>query len=179
MSTNYRADRLDRRAIAQAILSLVLATRNQKNPEFKGAMEQYAPRVISWICREIHQTADFISQAAKEKAETDLGMTPAEVFAMGWHEQPLRDPGRKELRFEHVFPIGHAVSELMAMSNPAVEAIESVLAKIAVCWVTAEEDKKLGRRYRPDAWRAYADVGIVVLDRAGRRVDGLSVAPSK
>ncbi len=176
MSTNYRADRLDRQAIAQAILSLVLATRNQKNPEFKGAMEQYAPRVISWICRELHQTADFVSQAAKEKAEKELGMTLAEVFAMGWHEQPFRDPGREKLRFEHVFPIGHAVSEIMAMSNSTVEAIESILAKIAVCWVAAEENQKLGRRYRPDPWQAYANAGIVVLDRTGRRVERQALA---
>jgi hypothetical protein len=175
MPTNYRADHLDRQAIARAILTLVLATRNQKNSESKGAMEQYAPRVISWTCRELHQFGDFISQAAKEKAEKELGMTIAEVFAMGWHEQPFRDPGREKLRFEHMFPIGHAVSEIMAMSNPTVEAIESILAKIAVCWVTAEEDKKLGRRYRPDHRQAYANAGIVVLDRTGRRVDTSSV----
>jgi hypothetical protein len=165
MSTNFRADRLDRQAIAQAILPLVLAARNHTNPEVKNAMEQYCPRVISWICREIHQTADFVSQAAKEKAEKELGMSLADVFAMGWH------PGRQKLRFEHVFPIGHAVSGIMTMSDVTVQAIESILTKIVVCWVTVEEDKKLGRRYRPDHWRAYADAKIVVLDRSGRPVE--------
>jgi hypothetical protein len=169
MTTQYYADRLDRKAISQAILVLVLATRNQKSPEIKESMEQYIARVVGWVCREMHQLADFTSQAAKEIATEELHMTLDALFAMRWDQQPRVDPGRQKLRFEHVYPIGHAVAEIITMPDPTVEAAEAILAKLAVCWVTAAEDRKLGRSYRPDPWQGYANAGIVVLDRTGRR----------
>jgi hypothetical protein len=116
----------------------------------------------------MHQTADFASQATKEVAERQMGLTLSQLLDMRWDQQPSRDPDRRKLRFEHLYPIGHAVSEIMTMREPTVERVEAVLKKITVCWVTAEEDRKLGRAYRPDPWQAYDNAGIVVLDRAGR-----------
>jgi hypothetical protein len=46
MGTKYKVDQLDQRAIAEAIVALVLPTRNQKDPEKKDANQQYVERVF-------------------------------------------------------------------------------------------------------------------------------------
>ncbi len=169
MSTHYRPNQLDRRAIARGTRALMLATRNPKIPENKkDAMKKYTKIIIGWLCREMHHSADFASQAASQTAK-EMGMTHEELLDMRWRDQPKRDPKRKKLHFEHMYPIAQAVSEIITMSHPTIQRIEAILAKIVVCWVTKEENKKLGGGKRPDPWKTYKDAKIVVLNRTGTR----------
>ena len=166
---DYRANLLDRQAIAEAILVLVNAARKRKNPK---DMEMFAWEAIYKVCRAVDQYAQFASQAAKEDVEK-MGKTLAWLFDRRYGKA-------KGLQFEHVYLISDVTDEILSLPNPTVESVEIILAKLTVCWITEKEERRLPYvspqapyPRRPDPWKTYAHAEIVVLNKAGEVVQAV------
>ena len=155
----YRIEDLNLRAIAEAIFHLI-------NGEHNDFMKRYNDRIVNWFIREINQYPDFVSYAAKEAAENKWNMTLECLFNLTWREQPKYDGERETLHFEHGYQVSalrHAIS-----ANVSIETIETEIRKLVVCWVTKNENKRLGNKARRIHWLSYyADNGIMMLNEKG------------
>jgi hypothetical protein len=150
-------------ALAQAILATLKLPADHSTD-----MDQYRRKVLNCQCRELEKFLRLRKSVAAQK-EADargIGDLSRYVWADQTKKRKMGDVGRATFHFEHTVPVSSLLNELLALSAPTVQAIETIIAKAEVSWITKHEDKRLTalklRHKREDPTIAYDAADIVL-----------------
>jgi hypothetical protein len=106
----------------------------------------------------------------KQECES-LNKKPKElkISTLTWHEQPLIDPGRKHLLFEHMYTgtmFREDVISLHISGNLSSQSLLTLVQeKFMVCLITKDENKKLHKTQRgTDPLDYYEKQGIKIIN---------------
>jgi len=147
------------KAFATSIWAKVCLLRDSHLEELE---ERHKLRVRESISEDIKKYTDCITPRVSDAAQTEPAARDVNLSAMGWHDQPQFDRGRKLFHLEHMTPVSAIREE--CLSAPSISSIESALNSAKTAWILKSEDRKLTalgfRTNRPDPENAYQKAGI-------------------
>ena len=124
----------------------------------------------------------YASEAAQQEYER-LGKPGRIIEWNGWRQQRRFDAGRRDgiFQWEHVFTMSMFDRSLQASQEEdiCVETVNQiVLENYASAWITKKEDQLLNERGKKsdrgttlaDSLKTYKELGIHLVDEAGKRV---------
>ncbi len=114
-----------------------------------------------------------VSNKAQEKA-IEMGIEKP-LYYYSWLDQNkskgMKDYDRSIFHWEHFYPIGQQVKDLLAIEQLTDEEIYNVISKNKVCWILKEENKELERiakSNRPNPADAYRKANIKLIGEKPR-----------
>lgn len=148
-------------ALAQAILATLNLPAGSSTD-----MDQYRLKVLNCQCRELEKFLKLRKSVAAQKEADARGIGDLTQYA--WADQTKKgkmgDVGREAFHFEHTVPVSSLLNQLLALKQPAVEAIGAIISTAEVAWITTGENDRLNelkfRHEREDPAAAYKTAGI-------------------
>jgi hypothetical protein len=133
-------------------------------------MKQYRKKVLTCQCRELEKFLRFRKSVEAQRQADRLGIGDLGQFS--WADRKdggkLGDLERGIFVFEHTMPVEILIERLLSLKSPTLVAVQSVISKAEVSWMTKTEkdrlDKQKRRHKHDNPAQALFDARIVLCD---------------
>lgn len=135
----------------------------------KDSSKGYIKDILTRTLRMVESVSPLdISEKAQQKA-IEMGIEK-QLYYYSWLDQNktkgMKDYDRSIFHWEHFYPIGQQVKDLLALETVTDLEIYKIISKNKVCWILKEENKELERiakSNRPDPNDAYLKANIKLI----------------
>jgi hypothetical protein len=133
-------------------------------------MKQYRKKVVRCQCRELEKFLRFRKSVEAQKQADRLSIGDLSQYC--WADRKdggkLGDLERGIFVFEHTMPVEILIEQLLSLKSPTLVAVQSVISKAEVSWMTKTEkdrfDKQKRRHINDNPAQALFDARIVLCD---------------
>lgn len=129
-------------------------------------VRRYKTKILRNMCRELEEFVVIGKSKAAQQLADQKGIGDLSHFRYSDRHKKsgLDDKLDGQFHFEHTVPVSILCKGLQALAPATEAAIEAIISKAQVTWVTSEENKRLNdlgfAHKRPDPADAYRRAGI-------------------